>query len=683
MFDDHAEVHPILELDANIVLHHGTYQIEFALSEENSSYETPSPSATLHVFDALFHNVVASFVSDPSTADVWFEFPAPKDDRQPIAFVGAHERVLSKYKQLSEWIDRERHEREEQRRKQLEEEWRIHQSLQRGQEQERAGTSVQSIGHQDLRETTPVGPRVGHQFERHAGHSRFRTQQQGASLLSVTESASSSSQPTRLLAPPRSSTLGRGHIHTFASTSRAPPPSLSGSSTPATPIPQVQLRSQPQTLPVLRITVKDISLETFQVLLQYLYTGSLSLSDSQRVEVEDYWSVNPENYHRLSQEDARTYAHGGGERKVDASKECIPILLPSLNSSSQGLHASSPQQQGQERDRDQQPRTFTAPLDSWPDPDPYSLPRPDHHPLSPQVYRHLHGGQPSCSWEDLLIAAIKLHLKPLQDLALRALQYRCQMLSVQASLNNSVMTEVAHNGFDETKLDVQLALGDEILRSLLSLYNNGSFTPEDETREWRGARVTAGPGAAVEQEGDDETEDEDMGIKKISRLGRMTDAPVASHQVVRTSIPSPTTLRTRVPQPQVPLPIELSTLSPSPGATREQARVIQEHMERSIFVCRSEAASSSSSSRQEAKRQRRGSRYDIEMSEAAAASPITPLPSGQVAGDDDHDDGSDVEQMSEGSLLDNPECEQAIEDLSKEIRLRFLRMRDIMEPSHH
>ncbi|KAF9957774.1 hypothetical protein BGZ70_009409 [Mortierella alpina] len=618
------------KIDASAVLHRGTYQIEFALSEENSSYETPSPSATLHVFDALFHNVVATFEPDPSTADIWFEFPTPKDDRQPIAFVGAHEQTLSKYKYLSEWIERERREREEQRRQQLEEEWRIHQYLQWGQEQERTSATAQDIVQQSHRGATPVGPRVGHQFEQLAGHTASRSQQR------------------------------------------------------VTPIPQIRLRYQSQSLPVLRITVKDISLEVFQVLLQYLYTGGLSLTDSQRVEVADYWSINPENYHRLSQEEPRTCAQDGGERQVDAPKECAPILLPPLDSPSQGPDAQQqqPQQQAREPHQDQQPKSFTAPLDTWPDPDPYSLPRPDHHPLSPQVFRHHHGGHPRCSWEDLLLAASKLHLKPLQDLAMRALQYRCQMLAIQASLDNSVMAEVAHNGFDETKSDVQLALGDEVLRSLLSLYMTQSSRHEDEVQEWMDARATTPGHEPSNEHGDDETEDEDTAAKVTPRIGRKEEMPVSSLPIVSACVSSPTLLRTRAFQMPVPHPVELSTLSLAPETAQEQIRVIQEHMERSIVVCRSEAASSSSISRQGVKRQRRGSRHDIEMLRASTSSPSTPLPSGQD-NDDNGNNNNNSEQLSEEGLLDDPECEHAIMDLCKEIRLRFLRMRDIMEPSRH
>ncbi|CAO3563508.1 unnamed protein product [Mortierella alpina] len=692
MIDDNAEAHPILELDASVVLHRGTYQIEFALSEENSLYETPSPSASLHVFDALFHNVVAIFELDPSTADIWFEFPTPNDDRQPIAFVGAHERILSKYKFLSEWIEHERREREEQRRQQLEEEWRIHQHLQWGQEQERASTTApHDNAQQRLREATSLGPRIGHQFERHAGHTASQSQQRGRTFSSITESLSSSLQPTRPslrpepLQPPRPAMMSRGQIHTSASTStaRTPPPphSLYASSTTVTPIPQVQLRYQSQSLPVLRITVKDISLEVFQVLLQFVYTGTFSLTDSQRVEVEDYWSINPENHHRLTQEASRTCAQVGGERPVDAPKECVPILLPPLGSSSQEPDA---QQQAWEPQQDQRPKSFTAPLDTWPDPDPYSFPRSDHHPLSPQVYRHHHGGRPSCSWEDLLLAANKLHLKPLQDLAMRALQYRCQMLAVQASLNNSVMAEVAHNGFDETKLDVQLALGDEILRSLLSLYTTQPSQHKDEVQEWINARApTAEHEPPYEQEGDDETEDEDTAVQVISRVGRFEEAPVSSHPVASTTVSTSALLRTRVSPIPAPHPIELPTLPSTPGATREQLRVIQEHMERSIDVCRSEAASSSFIAHQEAKRQRRGSRQDTELLSAAfATSPSTPLPSGQNNDGDDNEHNSS-ERFLEESLLDDPESEHAIMDLCKEIRLRFMRMRDIMEPSRH
>ncbi|KAF9132739.1 hypothetical protein BGW39_011443 [Mortierella sp. 14UC] len=92
------------------------------------------------------------------------------------------------------------------------------------------------------------------------------------------------------------------------------------------------------------------------------------------------------------------------------------------------------------------------------------LPHPPNHGLPVPHIR------PTCSWESLLLFANLIHLQDLETTALKAIKYHCQMLASRALINNNVMAEVAHNGFDRSNLDLQLVLGERIMLSLLKLY---------------------------------------------------------------------------------------------------------------------------------------------------------------------------------------------------------------------
>lgn len=69
------------------------------------------------------------------------------------------------------------------------------------------------------------------------------------------------------------------------------------------------------------------------------------------------------------------------------------------------------------------------------------------------------------------------------------------MLASRALVNNNVVAEVAHDGFDRSNLDLQLALGERILMSLLKLYRSPLLMVHPEgVRVLRGDQGGAGGG---------------------------------------------------------------------------------------------------------------------------------------------------------------------------------------------
>jgi hypothetical protein len=53
---------------------------------------------------------------------------------------------------------------------------------------------------------------------------------------------------------------------------------------------------------------------------------------------------------------------------------------------------------------------------------------------------------------------------------MKAFQYHSQMLNLRAIVDNDITAEIAHDGSDEPTLDLQLALGEQILRSIIRLH---------------------------------------------------------------------------------------------------------------------------------------------------------------------------------------------------------------------
>ncbi|KAF9359163.1 hypothetical protein BGX26_013016 [Mortierella sp. AD094] len=129
---------PILEIDACDILCRGAYEFEIVLSEE--SYLVPSPSSYHRVLDSMFHKVVATSLPNSMTANIWFEFhnsDEGESTEEGAIVVGAHEQVLARCKYFAEWVRRERQTQEELRRKQLEDERKIHDQQQQFQWRER------------------------------------------------------------------------------------------------------------------------------------------------------------------------------------------------------------------------------------------------------------------------------------------------------------------------------------------------------------------------------------------------------------------------------------------------------------------------------------------------------------------------------------------------------------------
>ncbi|KAF9096626.1 hypothetical protein BGX23_010802 [Mortierella sp. AD031] len=325
-------------MEAKAILHRGLYQFEIVLSEEVSSYHSPSPSSCHRLFDSLYHEIVATALPESATADIWFEFQSPSfqvtasswpsmllpvdQRRQPqqghdgvaVAVVGAHAEKLSKYQYFGDWIEREKRLQEEQRRKQLEEEWRIHQEhnmhrqqqfqQQQYQQQYNPWWHLQEPHHpwesevgefEDQPQLTwvdqPGTPPPSHPL-RHDDRQSQRTEYNPRDIPTYF-------QPIQSSAGPSTSAAVQSTVHHH--------PQQSGPSqhqhTIDQPAPSVPL-------PALRIPVKGISLGAFQVILQYIYSGEIGLSRGQIKEIDDYWNVNSED-HPILEEDKDPYDHDG------------------------------------------------------------------------------------------------------------------------------------------------------------------------------------------------------------------------------------------------------------------------------------------------------------------------------------------------------------------------------------
>ncbi|KAF8928030.1 hypothetical protein BGZ58_009939 [Dissophora ornata] len=307
----------------------------------------------------------------------------------------------------------------------------------------------------------------------------------------------------------------------------------------------------PIPFPALRVRVESMSQDTFRVLLQYIYTGQIILSEQQLTDVEMYWNDNAEGY-QLSQggtQSGQRFTEGGvatcsggngAERDREESHPKAPTILPPLEplwpsplpSKGHGREAKDGSESHQtaftaplyatwDRSYDDSPAMISTsapvyastpapslsswtPCSRW---SPHLLYRdnihrihdsgPNQTPPQPKAQSQGQGQQQqqhpgvhqphrkkerhsTCSWENLLLAATECELPDLQELAMTANQYRCQMMAIHASTdsnnnNNSCddgLPKVAQTGFDETTLDIQLALSEHVLRLFLNLYSS-------------------------------------------------------------------------------------------------------------------------------------------------------------------------------------------------------------------
>ncbi|KAI8355958.1 hypothetical protein B0O80DRAFT_448393 [Mortierella sp. GBAus27b] len=177
--------------------------------------------------------------------------------------------------------------------------------------------------------------------------------------------------------------------------------------------------SQTTPLPALRIHVDDMTLETFQIVLQFIYTGQIGLSEQLLQDIKMYWGENQDN---------------------TAPSEIPP---PPAETSQEQRH---------------EPR--------WPSGGGGGLPfatcaaNDDHD-----------DDRETTSWETLLEAAQRFGLGELKYRAMKAVQYHRQMLALRDRVSRHTVAEgSSHDGFGGPALDLQLALGEQILRSMLSLH---------------------------------------------------------------------------------------------------------------------------------------------------------------------------------------------------------------------
>ncbi|KAF9997102.1 hypothetical protein BGZ79_009169 [Entomortierella chlamydospora] len=469
--------------DASDILYRGAYEFEIVLSEE--SYLVPSPSSYHRALDSMFHKVVATSLPDPMTANIWFEFHNSDEEESMgggTTVVGAHEQVLTRCKYFAEWVKRERQTQEELRRKQLEDERRIHDQQQQFQWRERGHRPKVMSRRDATRFEQPLGDFIPEQQQQpqrlwSSSSSSFLCQQEDLSHQHYAPVCAS----VQIEEVNRNSSFDSIHPH-----QRAQP---------------LQYPHQP--LPALRIPVKAMSLETFQVLLQYLYTGRINISEQQENEINVYDCASSEVYHVLREEsisgltthhlDSRHEGKTWETESSDANLILPPLRPPKIREMDacvgfddevwSSLTALLQENHNQHDNRISTTSTLSSFHSSWLSCSSRNLSLHSHvqqnithpqgyydHTKKPKQPRR----RPGCTWEDLLEVSMICDLPDLGELAMKAVQYHCQMLTIRSFINNNLLSDVPHNAFDETRLDLQLALSGHILQEFLKLYDVSS-----------------------------------------------------------------------------------------------------------------------------------------------------------------------------------------------------------------
>ncbi|KAF9357097.1 hypothetical protein BGX34_009603 [Mortierella sp. NVP85] len=366
-------------------------------------------------------------------ADIWFEFRrsdaiegqednSDTDDEETIVdgddsgaeveVVGAHSRVLAQHPYFAAWIERERQKQEEQRRRQLEQEWRIHRQ-QQPLRQQQVSSSYQRRLEQREDEDEQLSIDV--------------TMASGRALL--------------------------GH-----------------------------------SLPALRIPVQDISLQTFKILLQFIYTGQICVSQKQLTDIKSYWGENLEDYISPEVEACQQPdqpSHEGTAKQENPLGDMPPLFRALMQEHEHWQRPSLPAlfSCAPFTLETKCPIYATAALSilqrhipgSNHDPDPGCDPGPSSYPIQQreqgqgqEPFRYEYHGL--ISWETLFQAARRFGLRDLEQQAMKAFQYHSQMLNLRAIIDNDITAEITHDASDEPTLDLQLALGEQILRSIIRLY---------------------------------------------------------------------------------------------------------------------------------------------------------------------------------------------------------------------
>ncbi|KAG0034878.1 hypothetical protein BGZ82_005568 [Podila clonocystis] len=265
------------------------------------------------------------------------------------------------------------------------------------------------------------------------------------------------------------------------------------------------------------IRVRQISSSTFRVLLQYLYTSQICLTGEQQRKIDKYWSLhhsptrNNDNKQEREEEEevleqgrvhlpasqsllgclslVSHHSTTSGGSSSDESESPRPILLPPLEpmalrsgNTNDSVFARTLRRMTQDTPASDYATALRLSCSRLvAQRDRGSLDLLDSFPSS------------SCSWESLVHASHVVGLQQLHARATKALGYHCQMLVLRTIMH--VVAEVAHNGFDEPQLDLQLAMNEDLLGTFVELYASKGVEDEE------GVRVGRGMVVPVEREG--------------------------------------------------------------------------------------------------------------------------------------------------------------------------------------
>lgn len=143
----------------------------------------------------------------------------------------------------------------------------------------------------------------------------------------------------------------------------------------------------------------------------------------------------------------------------------------------------------------------------------------------------------SCTWESLVHISHVLGLEELHARAIKALGYHCQMLVIR-TLMHSNMVEMVHNGFDETQLDLQLAMNEDLLKAFLGLYEGkgaeeGMVGGGLVVEEGEGGCLSGGTSWEAECEDDNDDDNDEQGSREeaATNLG-LLDGPECQDRIL-------------------------------------------------------------------------------------------------------------------------------------------------------
>jgi len=623
----------------------------------------------------MYHELVSTYLPDQAMADIWFEFRrsdtiegqednSDKDDEETVVdgddgggeveVVGAHSRVLAQHPYFAAWIERERQKQEEQRRRQLEEEWRIHRQ-QQPLRQQHASSSYQ----RRLEQREDEDEQLSNDVTMASGRVRGYIPPPPLQCL-----ISTPTPPTRQGNPSQS------HLERPPNQSRSrspsqvdqPPEPVSFQSVSPPPVPGSSIRTsatdprlrnispsfsipqpfhhplQPRqallghSLPALRILVQDISLQTFKILLQFIYTGQIGVSQKQLTDIKSYWGENLEDYispevEVCQQPDQPSHE---GTAKQENPLGNMPPLFQALTQEHEhwqrlslpALFSCAPFTL-----ESKCPVYATAALSiqqrhipgSNHDPDPGCDPGPSSYSSQRREQEQGQGREPSryeyhgpISWETLLQAARRFGLRDLEQQAMKAFQYHSQMLNLRAIVDNDITAEIAHDGSDEPTLDLQLALGEQILRSIIRLHQCPQMMESEDGRV-----------LVVDEQKGEEIESSIIG-------GGSTNVDEREYQEEELSMTTSTPVELRMPRRRT-------------GKVTGQVRLVSPR-------------------------------------------PKEPVSWRSVTGPGDEE--NDQEERGEGgggeyiALFEDSACGEALMELCTELRERFLAMREIMQGGH-